>query len=168
MNAYMKAAIERLNASSGQGLTFKELFGALARTQRAECLDAVDGLLCGKHIIKAPNDRYYLCKTGTDGGGVDESNVDADLVVKSDCNKLSDETKVAQVSERTTKGLRDTLFSEIDALRSGSSTPDRAKAVANIAATILKSAEVEMDYLRLSGETKNKHLPAIGSMVLGS
>jgi len=46
--------------------------------------------------------------------------------------------------ERTGQGLRDSLFDEIESLKSGNSTPARAKAVAVLANTILNEVEVEM------------------------
>lgn len=45
--------------------------------------------------------------------------------------------------ERTSLGLRNALFDELDDLRAGASTPARANAVANICRGILEIAEAE-------------------------
>jgi len=45
--------------------------------------------------------------------------------------------------ERTSLGLRNALFDELDYLRAGSSTPARANAVANVCKGILDIAEAE-------------------------
>lgn len=63
---------------------------------------------------------------------------------------------------RTTAGLRDALFDELEALRRGESTPQRAKAICNTAQQILKSAEVEMAFLREADK-----FTAIGALALG-
>lgn len=47
--------------------------------------------------------------------------------------------------ERTSGGLRDALFDEIDALRRGDGDPQRAKAVAKLAQNILSTAKMEYD-----------------------
>lgn len=66
-----------------------------------------------------------------------------------------------EATVRTSKGLRDVLFEEIDALRSGKSTPARAHAVAKLASSIVETVEVEMAVHRMTGETKpEKAIPA--------
>ena len=57
---------------------------------------------------------------------------------------MSDEitTSVA----RTTAGLRNALFDELDALRSGKSNPQKARATALICNTVLNSVEVEIEF----------------------
>lgn len=48
-----------------------------------------------------------------------------------------------QPVERTSAGLRNALFDEIDALRRGDGDPQRAMAVAKLAANILATAQME-------------------------
>lgn len=48
-------------------------------------------------------------------------------------------------TERTLLGLRDLIFDEIDALKSGTSTPQKLAAVARAGATILNSARIELE-----------------------
>jgi hypothetical protein len=52
-------------------------------------------------------------------------------------------TNVAKKVERTSLGLRNALFDELDDLRAGASTPARANAVANVCKGILDIAEAE-------------------------
>lgn len=64
--------------------------------------------------------------------------------------------------KRTAAGLREVLFEQIDGLRSGRVSATDAKAVATVAATILKSVEVEMQFRAQAAEIKD------GSAELGS
>lgn len=50
--------------------------------------------------------------------------------------------------ERTSQGLRDILFEEIDQLRGENGDPQRATAVVNLAKQIMNTARVEMDFVR--------------------
>ena len=50
---------------------------------------------------------------------------------------------VARV-ERTSTGLRNALFDELDSLRSGNSDPKRANAVARISSEIVRSVHMEI------------------------
>lgn len=49
-------------------------------------------------------------------------------------------------TKRSTAGLRETLFQELDDLRNGNSTPSRAGAAAKLAVQIINSARIEIDY----------------------
>lgn len=49
---------------------------------------------------------------------------------------------------RTSRGLRDTLFDELDLLRSGKSEPMRASAVAKLAVQIINTAMIEVHLRR--------------------
>lgn len=71
--------------------------------------------------------------------------------------------------KRTTKGLRDVLFDEIDQLRGGDGDPQRAMAVANLAKQIINIAKVELDFHReaLRQQDQGKSLD-MGNMQLGS
>jgi hypothetical protein len=49
---------------------------------------------------------------------------------------------------RTSRGLRDTLFDELDMLRNGESEPLRAAAVAKLAVQIINTAMIEVHLSR--------------------
>ena len=51
---------------------------------------------------------------------------------------------------RTSAGLRDVLFAEMEALRAGTSTPKQAMAIAKLASTIVESVKMEMEFVRLN------------------
>lgn len=68
---------------------------------------------------------------------------------------------------RTSQGLRDVLFEEMEALRNGG-TPAQAIAVAMLAKQIISTARVEMEYHRMSQEYADKgRTLQIGMMPLG-
>ncbi len=72
-------------------------------------------------------------------------------------------------SKRTTKGLRDVLFDEIDQLRHGDGDPQRAMAVANLAKQIINIAKVELDFHRENARLQEKGtVLELGNMQLGS
>lgn len=52
--------------------------------------------------------------------------------------------------ERTTDGLRNALFEELDNLRAGKTTAQRASAVARLAAGIVSSTKLDLDYQRFA------------------
>jgi hypothetical protein len=52
------------------------------------------------------------------------------------------------VTIRTSQGLRDTLFDELDMLRNGESEPFRAAAVAKLAVQIINTAMLEVHLSR--------------------
>lgn len=68
-------------------------------------------------------------------------------------------TRKQKVS-RTTKGLRDLLFEEIDLLRQGKIDTERANAVSRGASVIINSAKLELEYKRTfdDGKTKTKSI----------
>lgn len=47
---------------------------------------------------------------------------------------------------RSTKGLRDALFDEMDALREGKTTPHISSAMAKLAVQIINSVRLEIEY----------------------
>jgi hypothetical protein len=49
---------------------------------------------------------------------------------------------------RTSKGLVEALFDELDALKEGKSTPQNARAKASLANTICQVTRLEMEYAR--------------------
>lgn len=60
---------------------------------------------------------------------------------------MSDKNEVSNVV-RSSKGLQDVLFDEMDSVRNGSTTPQSARAVVAIANGIISSARLEMDHAR--------------------
>ena len=69
---------------------------------------------------------------------------------------------------RTSQGLCDSLFDEIDALRSGDSTPARARAHAALTHQILQSVRLEIDAQRMHAEYGDDvALPGISPIRLG-
>ena len=63
---------------------------------------------------------------------------------------MSDDIKVV----RSSKGLQDTLFDEIDRLRNGKTTPQSARTVASLAGGIIQTARLEMDHARFISEAR--------------
>lgn len=56
---------------------------------------------------------------------------------------------------RTSKGLQDTLFDEIDSLRDGTTTPQSARTVASLASGIVQTAKLEMDHGRFIADQRS-------------
>ena len=54
---------------------------------------------------------------------------------------------------RSSAGLRDAIFDEIDAIRNGSSNPTRANAVAKLAGSIVETVRMELDVQRYAHQT---------------
>lgn len=72
-------------------------------------------------------------------------------------------------SSRTTSGLRDALFDEIDELRTGEGDPTKALAVAKLAQQIIGTAKVELDFHRtIHAMEANKTPITLGSLQLGT
>lgn len=70
---------------------------------------------------------------------------------------------------RTSAGLRDAIFDEIDAIRSGTSNPTRANAVAKLATGIVETVRMEIEvqrHLRHNSTIKDIAAPA-GNNALG-
>lgn len=67
------------------------------------------------------------------------------------------------VIARTTEGIRDALFDEIDELRGGGGDIKRAKALAAMAQNILKAAELDLkfaEHVRRRPQGEAKAMPA--------
>lgn len=62
--------------------------------------------------------------------------------------KTAAASKTAAPIIRTSAGLRDAIFDEIDAIRSGSSNPTRANAVAKLATGIVETVRMELEVQR--------------------
>lgn len=70
---------------------------------------------------------------------------------------------------RTSAGLRDILFDEIDALRKPKGNPQRALAVASLAKQIIKTVEAEIAFRTLVvGKGGPSAALELGSLQLGS
>ena len=70
---------------------------------------------------------------------------------------MTKETETTQPPSvvRTSAGLRDAIFDEIDAIRTGNSNPTRANAVAKLATGVVETVRMEMEV--------EKHLRAAAS-----
>lgn len=68
---------------------------------------------------------------------------------------------------RTSLGLRDALFDELDALRAGTSNPQKSQATAKLAVQIINSVKMEIDY-NLSEMRVVDAVGAAGNIKLGS
>jgi len=76
---------------------------------------------------------------------------------------------MAKKMTRTSKGLRDVLFDEIESLRSGDGDASRALAVANLAKQIINTVKIELDYHRESTRLQEQGNPMkLGTVELGS
>ena len=63
--------------------------------------------------------------------------------------KKVEEKKVVQAPvQRTSAGLRDAIFDEIDAVRNGTSNPTRANAIAKLATGIVETVRMEIEVQR--------------------
>lgn len=62
---------------------------------------------------------------------------------------------------RTSAGLRDAIFDELDAIRNGASNPTRANAVAKLAGSIVETVRMEIEVQRYAQQTAKT--PTIGS-----
>ena len=65
---------------------------------------------------------------------------------------------------KTTEGLRDALFDEINLVRNGKSNPQRARAIAQMADKIIDSIRVQIQYGRLLEDAKKNK----GDQLLGT
>lgn len=70
---------------------------------------------------------------------------------------LGKKTKPVKVTPRSTAGLREVLFEELDCLRSGVSTVQHANAVAKLGASIIGTMQIEIDAFKLV--TKGARIP---------
>ncbi len=64
---------------------------------------------------------------------------------------------------RSSAGLRDAIFDEIDAIRNGTGNPTRANAVAKLAAGIVETVRMELEVQRFAMMAANKPQPALDS-----
>lgn len=64
--------------------------------------------------------------------------------------------------DNTGEGLRVELFATLRALREGKIDVERAKAISEVAQTIINSAKVEVDYLRVNNGGESPFFEAAG------
>jgi len=65
-------------------------------------------------------------------------------------------TKEAISVCRTSAGLREALFDELDALRRGESNPTRTNAVAKISASVVETVRMEIEVQKFAAQTVGK------------
>ena len=74
--------------------------------------------------------------------------------------------------QRTSAGLRDAIFDEIDAIRAGTSNPTRANAIAKLATGIVETVRMEIEvqrHTRSMPGLPSVDLPSLGRpMALGA
>lgn len=73
---------------------------------------------------------------------------------------------------RTSAGLRDAIFDELDAIRGGTSNPTRANAVAKLAGSIVETVRMEIEvqkFARSGKPAKDGFVSPLGSpLTLGA
>lgn len=70
---------------------------------------------------------------------------------------------------RTTHGLRDMLFDEIERMQGKDADPSRAREVANLSKQIIGTAKVELEFHRTISALAEKGTPvSLGTLALGS
>ena len=57
---------------------------------------------------------------------------------------------------KTTEGLRDKLFEELENLQKGNSTPQQAKAVCGIVSQITNTVRLELEYSRFVSDMRGR------------
>lgn len=68
---------------------------------------------------------------------------------------------------RTSAGLRDAIFDELDAIRTGNSNPTRANAVAKLAGSIVETVRMEVEVQKHIRQTATNKVPVSESAGLG-
>jgi hypothetical protein len=69
---------------------------------------------------------------------------------------------------RTSAGLRDVLFDELEDLKAGNSNPARARSVAMLANSLLQSVAVDIEYHKYVSDISAKHSGAkLGTIEMG-
>ena len=65
--------------------------------------------------------------------------------------------------ERTTKGLAEALFDELERLESGEVTPQHARSFASIASQVCSVSKLEMDFARFVSDDRATTSNKVGS-----
>lgn len=76
---------------------------------------------------------------------------------------MSKEMEYLKPIPKTAEGLRDALFEEINALRAGKSTPQKARVIANLAAQVIDSMRVQIQHGRMMLEADRRKPMMLGS-----
>lgn len=63
---------------------------------------------------------------------------------------------------RTSKGLVEAMFDELDALRDGRSTPQNARAKSSVVNTICQVTRLEMDFARFVTDARDTETKEVG------
>ncbi len=72
-------------------------------------------------------------------------------------------------TERTSKGLTNTLFDELDKLKSGESTPQQSRSISALANTICAVSRLEMDYARFVSTERSESVSiGLNALPMGS
>ena len=91
------------------------------------------------------------------------------MVQKKQSDNLKKQGTEGLKMERTSSGLRNVLFDEIDSLRIGNSNPARARALSMLANTALKSVEIEIEFHKyVSDVSKHDGSAKLGVLELGT
>lgn len=80
--------------------------------------------------------------------------------------KNGDQVENAPQMTRTSGGLRAVLFDEIDALRNGESNAARARAIAQLANSALRSVIVEIEYHKYVSDVSKTDDNKLGELEL--
>lgn len=77
---------------------------------------------------------------------------------------MTDQHGAANAPTKTMDDLRTALFATLEGVKNGTVAIDQARAVNEIGKTLIDSAKVEVDYLRVSGGGESSFIPtAIGA-----
>lgn len=68
---------------------------------------------------------------------------------------------------KTSRGLAQAMFEELEMLRSGESTPQQARAKASIANTICTISRLEMDFARFVSASRAEESDAMKALPMG-
>lgn len=73
-------------------------------------------------------------------------------------------TNAIRKTIRTSEGLRDVLFDELDSIRDGSSTPSQAHAICKLSTEVIKTVQLEVEFYK--NVTRGKDAGSIPDTVL--
>lgn len=82
--------------------------------------------------------------------------------------KKAEEMPASAPVSRTSAGLRDAIFDEIDAVRNGTSNPTRANAVAKLATGIVETVRMEIEVQRHFRNAPKGDALSVGTASLGA
>jgi len=69
--------------------------------------------------------------------------------------------------ERSSKGLANSMFEELDKLRSGETTAQQARSAAAIANTICTISRLEMDFARFVSASRTDNPESLNALPMG-